>query len=127
VARDRLRQELQVETAAAGFDAVFLPEFHQARGGALGSPLRVRGAHALAVHRPYCHLGASRRAYEPRVDAARDRARAPFALPARDRFLFGSDAARSQNERGSPKLSAIMFRAISLLTGPMRSSRASRQ
>jgi len=39
---DQLWDELREETAAAeaaGFDAVFLPEFHQARGGALISPL----------------------------------------------------------------------------------------
>jgi alkanesulfonate monooxygenase SsuD/methylene tetrahydromethanopterin reductase-like flavin-dependent oxidoreductase (luciferase family) len=39
---DQLWDELREETAAAeaaGFDAVFLPEFHQARGGALVSPL----------------------------------------------------------------------------------------
>jgi alkanesulfonate monooxygenase SsuD/methylene tetrahydromethanopterin reductase-like flavin-dependent oxidoreductase (luciferase family) len=38
----QLWKELRAETAAAeaaGFDAVFLPEFHQARGGALISPL----------------------------------------------------------------------------------------
>lgn len=44
---DRLWQELREETAAAeaaGFDAVFLPEFHQARDGALVSPLLLGAA-----------------------------------------------------------------------------------
>lgn len=42
VGLDRLFDELRAEVMAAesaGFDAVFLPEFHQARGGALVSPL----------------------------------------------------------------------------------------
>lgn len=42
VGLDQLFDELRVEVAAAeraGFDAVFLPEFHQSRGGALVSPL----------------------------------------------------------------------------------------
>lgn len=50
VALDRLLDELRAEVAAAeraGFDSVFLPEFHQARGGALSSPLLV-GAALLA-------------------------------------------------------------------------------
>jgi len=44
---DRLWQELRAETAAAeaaGFDAVFLTEFHQARGGALVSPMLLGAA-----------------------------------------------------------------------------------
>ncbi len=39
---DRLWEELRAEVLAAeeaGFDAVFLTEFHQARGGALVSPM----------------------------------------------------------------------------------------
>lgn len=50
MALDRLFDELRAEVAAAeraGFDAVFLTEFHQARGGALSSPLLV-GAALLA-------------------------------------------------------------------------------
>ncbi|MEE8601440.1 LLM class flavin-dependent oxidoreductase [Euzebya tangerina] len=43
---DQLRAEVQA-AEAAGFDAVFLTEFHQARGGALVSPLLV-GAGLLA-------------------------------------------------------------------------------
>lgn len=44
---DRLWQELRAEVAAAeaaGFDAVFLTEFHQARGGALVSPMLLGAA-----------------------------------------------------------------------------------
>jgi alkanesulfonate monooxygenase SsuD/methylene tetrahydromethanopterin reductase-like flavin-dependent oxidoreductase (luciferase family) len=41
-----LREEVQAADAA-GFDAFFLPEFHQARGGAIVSPLLV-GAHLVA-------------------------------------------------------------------------------
>ncbi len=44
VSLDQLWVELREETLAAeaaGFDAVFLPEFHQARGGALVSPLLI--------------------------------------------------------------------------------------
>ncbi len=51
---DELWQQL-VETAvaaeAAGFDAVFLPEFHQARGGALVSPLLLGAALLQATER----------------------------------------------------------------------------
>ena len=32
-----------------------------------------------------------------------------------------------QNDRGSPRFSAIAFRAISFVIGPIRNSRASRQ
>ncbi len=35
---EELREEV-AEAESAGFDAVFLPEFHQAHGGALVSPL----------------------------------------------------------------------------------------
>jgi hypothetical protein len=37
------------------------------------------------------------------------------------------EAASIQNERGSPNPSAMPLRAISLVMGPMRQSRASRQ
>src|SRR5262245_26098873 len=40
---EELREEVAV-AEEAGFDAVFLPEFHQARGGALVSPLLVGAA-----------------------------------------------------------------------------------
>jgi hypothetical protein len=39
----------------------------------------------------------------------------------------GPEAASVQNERGSPNPSAMPLRAISLVMGPMRQSRASRQ
>ncbi len=39
---DELREEVQA-AESAGFDAVFLPEFHQARGGAIVSPLLMLG------------------------------------------------------------------------------------
>lgn len=49
---DRLWQELKetlVAAELAGFDAVFLPEFHQAQGGALVSPMLLgAGLEAIA-------------------------------------------------------------------------------
>ena len=89
----------------AGFDAVFLPEFHQARGGALVSPLLVGAALLQGTSRirfgsavlatPLAPSGAARR--------GRDHARLDHTRPGHARARDRTSGARLQRVRGSAR------------------------
>ena len=97
---EELREEVAV-AEEAGFDAVFLPEFHQARGGALVSPLLVGAALLQGTSADPLRLRRARDAAPPSGAArrGRDHVRLDHARPARARARDRPPGARLQGLR----------------------------